>query len=59
MDVRKRYRDSSGAMVGNGADSTIVVVILIVVVMMEGYQQYRIQHYHRHGEGDEMPKTFI
>ena len=44
---------------GNGADRAIVVVVLPVIVVMESDQQDRVQHYHRHGEGDEMPESFI
>ena len=46
-DVEKRYRDIGDAMVGNGADRTIIVVVLLVVVLMEGYQQDREQHKRR------------
>ena len=57
--VGKRYRDISSAMVGNCAYRAIVVVVLLVVVMMESDQQNRVQHYHRHCEGDEIPETFM
>jgi hypothetical protein len=59
IDVRKGYCDVGSAMVGNGADRAIVVVILIVIVVMECDQQHRVQHYHRHCEGDAMPKAFF
>ena len=42
IDGRKSCRDISCAMVGNGADSTIIVVVLIVVMVMEGYRQHRV-----------------
>ncbi|MDR3580356.1 MAG: hypothetical protein P4L44_10375 [Oryzomonas sp.] len=46
-DGVKRYRDIGGAMVGNGADGTIIVVVASIVVVMEGGQQDREQHKHR------------
>jgi len=46
IDVGKRYRDISSAVVGNGADGAIIIVVLLAVVMVKGDQQQRAHHYH-------------
>ncbi len=57
IDVRKSYRNIGSAMVGDGADGTIIVVVLIVVMVMEGDNKHRVHHGHHHREGNEIPKT--